>query len=439
MYLSDILIRNYKGIKELEIAFRDGPGVNILIGDNGVGKTSVLEAIATGLSAYLEGITGASPRNILIPDIRVHTELMGGASTAIKYITPVEIFCRAYIHGEHFEWVRVREAENTGFGARTHMLHSSTETTLKSFAKKLSNSIDNMLPVLSYLSTNRLSNAAIPAKRDPSDLIDDVEKKLHDRRNGYAGCMRNTIDKSMIKAWCLKMDMEHYFQGSPIAEYEAFKEIVGISMMHMSELDCQPQVYYSRQFRDIVYQENGHPLPISYLSAGYQSLLWIVMDIAFRIALLNPHYPDMRFTPGIVLIDELDMHLHPKWQWNVLRALRETFPNIQFIVATHSSVLISSCKDEHLIHIDENHQVSYPSDAYGHSIDDVVELVQGSTRIPKKAKQLFGQFEYALNSDNIEKARAILNDMIAEYGRDNTEVKVALAELSMVDPAFDEE
>ena len=68
-------------------------------------------------------------------------------------------------------------------------------------------------------------------------------------------------------------------------------------------------------------------MPISFLSAGYQSILWMVMDIAYRGALLNPDASEgPSQIEGIVLIDELDMHLHPSWQWNVITALEETFP-----------------------------------------------------------------------------------------------------------------
>lgn len=434
-YLSDIIIKNYKGIKELELSFPANPGVTILLGDNGVGKTSILQAIATGLSGYLEGVSGSSPRNILLQDIRLHTETLGGASTAIQQVTPVQIYCRADINGERFEWERSRELAEAGHGISSRTWYSTTNNTLRGFAKKLTNDPHEMLPVLSYLSTERLSDAEKLLTNDTSKLMDKVEQKLHDRRSGYAGCLRNSIDKSMIKAWVLKMDMEHYFRGQAIPEYEAFKEIVSTTMMIMSELAQPPKLYYSRQFRDIVYEESGHPLPISCLSAGYQSLLWIVMDIAFRIALLNPHFGrDMRQTPGIVLIDELDMHLHPKWQWNVLRALQDTFPNIQFIVATHSPILISSCKNEYLIHIDENHQITYPATVYGYSVDDVIEFVQGSSRIPRKAKKLYSQFEDAINAEDLPTARKVLDEMIAEYGENNSEVQIAMTELSMADP-----
>ena len=439
-YLSDILIKNYKGIKELELSLPTEPGITILLGDNGVGKTSILEAIATGLSGYLEGVRGSSPRNILMQDIRIHTETLGGASTAIQQVTPVVIYCRASINGEEFEWERSRELAEAGLGISSHTLDSTTNGSLRGYAKHLTNDPHVVLPVLSYLSTKRLSDPQSLLINDTSKLMDKVEQKLHDRRSAYAGCLRNTIDKSMIKAWVLKMDMEHYFRGHEIPEYEAFKEIVSNTMMIMSDLDHPPRIYYSRQFRDIVYTENGQPLPISYLSAGYQSLLWIVMDIAFRIALLNPHMGrEMFMTPGVVLIDELDMHLHPKWQWNVLRALRETFPNIQFIVATHSPILVSSCKNGQLIRIDENQEVTYLDSPYASTVDNVIELVQGSTNMPKQVKSYRVQFDAAINDGDYDAAEQILSKMKQEFGDHNREVQIASAELNMDYSIFNED
>ena len=439
-YLSDIIISNYRGIKNLELSFPIEPGITILLGDNGVGKTSILEAIATGLSGYLEGIPGSSPRNILMEDILIHTETLGGASTAIQYATPTTIYCRGVFNGEDFEWVRSRELSEGTRGLSSYTNLSSTGGSLRGYSKKLTNDSHATFPVFGYYSVNRLSPAEHSTTKDVSLLIEKVESKLHDRRNGYAGCLRSSFDKSMIKAWVLKMDMEHYFQDSIIPEYEAFKKMVCQTMMVMSGLDHPPKLYYSRQFRDIVYQESGQPLPISYLSAGYQSLLWLVMDIAFRIALLNPHMGmDMCSTPGIILIDELDKHLHPKWQWNVLQALRDTFPNIQFIVATHSPILISACKDGQIISIDESHRVTYLDAPYASAIDNIVELVQGSTSVPKKVKAYQIKFDCAINDGDFDTAEQILAQMKEEFGEHNREVQIASAELNMDYSIFDED
>ena len=128
-------------------------------------------------------------------------------------------------------------------------------------------------------------------------------------------------------------------------------------------------------------------MPVSNLSAGYQSLLWIVMNLAYRLALLNPEQSEnLKNTEGIVLIDEVDMHLHPKWQWNIVGALEETFPNIQFILATHSPIVISSCKNRQMVWIGEDQEVMYLKDAYGYSVQEVLKLRQGTTEKPREIK-----------------------------------------------------
>ena len=305
----------------------------------------------------------------------------------------------------------------------------------------MSNDPHTVLPILRYLPTDRLF-AAEKLNDDDSTKIkyQKTEEKLVDRCNGYAGCFRNTIDRTLINAWVLKMDMEQYFRDQKITEYEAFKEIIGSFMAIMGDQKHSPELYYSRQLRSIVYEENGQPLPISYLSAGYQSLLWIVMDLAFRMAFLNPHLgEDLRKTPGIVMIDELDMHLHPKWQWNVLKALHDTFPKVQFIVATHSPILVSSCKDGYIIRIDENDEVTYLEAPYASAIDNVVELVQGSTSVPKQVKTYQNKFDRAINDGNYDYAEQILNEMKEKFGDTNRAVQMASAELSMDFSIFNED
>ena len=144
-----------------------------------------------------------------------------------------------------------------------------------------------------------------------------------------------------------------------IKEYEAFKNIVAEFMQKINDLNEKLEIYYSSQLEEMVYQEGNNTMPITMLSAGYQSLLWIVMNLAYRWALLNPDITDnVNEAKGIVLIDEIDMHLYPKWKWNIVKALEETFPHIQFILTTHSPIVISSCKNEHLILITDDQTIT---------------------------------------------------------------------------------
>ena len=182
---------------------------------------------------------------------------------------------------------------------------------------------------------------------------------------------------------------------------------------------------YSRQFDQMVYREDDVSTPIKYLSAGYQSLLWIVMTMAFRLCQLNPNVKEYKDVPGIVIIDEIDMHLHPRWQWIIVDALQKTFPKIQFILATHAPIILSSCRDALLIRLSEERSVQYLESVYGTSIDDVAELTQGSLGIPLDLKKASRKFEAAFHAGQKEKAAEILSEMESQFGDKNEEVILA--------------
>ena len=182
----------------------------------------------------------------------------------------------------------------------------------------------------------------------------------------------------------------------------------------------------------MVYREGKTVMPISHLSAGYQSLLWMIMDLAYRLAQLNPEITvKMEEISGVVLIDEIDMHMHPKWQWNIVKALEETFPHVQFILATHSPIVISSCKNERLIMIDDEQKVYYLADAYGYSVQDVLNFRQGSSEKPKHIKEMIQYFETAIEEERFDVAEDIIEKMEKVLGKEHSDVSLARTELAL--------
>jgi predicted ATP-binding protein involved in virulence len=118
-----------------------------------------------------------------------------------------------------------------------------------------------------------------------------------------------------------------------------------------------------RPFRFLIdWKKNGElqSLRIDQLSDGHKSILSIVMDIASRMAQANPNKKDILETEGIVMIDEIEMHLHPSWQQTVLPDLQKTFPNVQFIISTHSPQVVTTVPSKR-IRIIENGKVYTPS------------------------------------------------------------------------------
>lgn len=416
MQFERVAIQNFKSIRDMEIEF--APGVNLLIGDNGVGKTSILEALTVALGGYLEGITGVSTKGIKQNDVRIERSQVADASMLVQYATPVEIQSQVRIGDVSYVWNRNRQDESGTSKTRT------IGRDIVKYAKEVSNERSTRLPLLSYLSTGRV----FVFKREDFGAS---QKKLNDRRRGYIACLDDALDTKAIKHWCVEMELAAFQQNKAIREYEMFRETVSSFMRKMNELEESPKVFYSRVFEDIVYSEKGETFPITYLSAGYQSLLWITMNLAYRAALLNPEIEDLKETTGIVLIDELDMHLHPQWQWKALEALQEAFPQIQFIVATHSAILISSCKNGKLIKIGDDQEIEYLPSAYAYSIEDVLEFRQTSTALPMEVKALSRKFEEALDDEDYDLARTIYNEMLEKYGSDNSEVKSAKFELDL--------
>lgn len=146
-------------------------------------------------------------------------------------------------------------------------------------------------------------------------------------------------------------------------------------------------VFYDKQEEQMMYKSDELIQPIEHLSAGYQSLIWTVFDIAYRMAVLNPSKLDkIAETAGVVLIDEIDMHLHPRWQWNVVGALISTFPNVQFIAATHAPILFASHKNIWIIDVDEE-EVRYSESHYGMDVNTSMQYYQNTREIPEKVRQ----------------------------------------------------
>lgn len=408
MYLKKIHIKNYKAIESLDIDLK--PGVNLLIGDNGAGKTSVLEGMAVALGGMFENVTGVTPINILKEDIHLKIKPLGDSSASIEYCEPASVGCVLQsMNEQEFIWNRVKEE-------RSSKTMKTDDKDVCIWMKNLTNDSEALLPLISFQS------AARAWRVEKGDLGAELKKKLDDRRCGYVGCLKSSMDVKSIKQWCLKQEIVASNKGF-VREYEMFKNIVASFMKEINEMEDIPAVYYSPQFNELVYKNDQVEMPISKLSAGYQSLLWMIMDLAYRACMLNPELEKREQIEGIVLIDEIDLHLHPKWQWNVIEALRKTFENVQFIIATHSPIVISSSKDANLIFLESDKDVSYLPDCYGYEVEDVLRFRQESVSRPKNVKTLVDQIETAIDDTDFEKASAVLEKLKTVLGEDNSEYK----------------
>ena len=204
--------------------------------------------------------------------------------------------------------------------------------------------------------------------------------------------------------------------------YEQFGKIVSKFMGIMND-GIVSEVIFNPNSEVLLYCENGEYKAIEDLSAGYQSVLNLILDLAYRMAILNPDKgDDIPNAEGIVLIDEIDSNLHPKWQWRIVEALTKTFPNVQFIAATHSPIIVSSCKNANIICMDEEQNVRYIEDSYAFSVNEILKDMLGYYMRPAKVEDLIEEFEKRMDREEYNKAKIALERLKEMLGEKHPEV-----------------
>ena len=224
MYLEKVNLKNYKAIEEIELRLK--PGINLLIGDNGSGKTSVLEGMAIALSGLFVNVTGVNTKNFVKDDVRMIVKPLGDASTSVTYCEPVLAGCSLRTcDGNGFTWNRIREELTS-----THT--KIDDKSVCALMKKLTNKTDSILPLISFQSAAR----AWKVRR--GDFGTELQKKLDDRRCGYIGCLDSSMDVKSIQQWCMKQEVMAMNKGK-IREYETFKNIISSFMKEIYGFSIQ--------------------------------------------------------------------------------------------------------------------------------------------------------------------------------------------------------
>ena len=263
---------------------------------------------------------------------------------------------------------------------------------LSSYAKKLQSQVRReadghvsgvSLPIVAYYPTDRLWNIRrLPYKPLPRTS----------RMVGYTHSLESGSDFHLMAEWfrywstnALNQRLKAQQEGAALQPSEFDNAIEAVRKA--INLCLKPSGWGDMDFsigrEEIVARHPQHgELPVGMLSDGIRSMLTLVADIAFRTVKLNPNLGPFAATSteGIVLIDEVDMHLHPAWQQTVLSSLKEAFPRIQFIVTTHSPQVLSTIRKEHIRVLERNADgttvATWPlASTYGEPSGDVLETV----------------------------------------------------------------
>ena len=394
MHIEKIKLINFRGMKDLMVEF--APGVNVIIGDNGAGKTSLLNGICVALGCLFNPISlydiNAS-RQIQNEDIRITSNLIGDTTENLEKHFPVEIkvILTCFNKQRYYEIIKQNEL-------------SPSTTKSEYLQKEMREAIVNpaiQLPLLNFQSAERKLIPVI--NNDESMRIKNPERK-----HGYTNAFIGISSFSEILEWCAKMDYAKYKLKHEVREYKNFKAIISKFMQKITGSKEALRVDYAATIGQLMFYDGSNSESINILSAGYQNILCMIMDLARRAVLLNPTMDNFEFIEGVVIIDEIDMHLHPKWQWKIINALRKTFPNVQFIAATHAPILFASAKDIQLIDI-EGPEIQYELSHYGIDVNTSLQNFQGDYDLPEEVKNDVKAFYKAMDDENYTVAKNFLD------------------------------
>lgn len=404
MHINTIRLMNFRGMKDLKVEFEKG--INIIIGNNGAGKTSLLNGICIALGglfspAYFNDIKVY--RKIQEEDVRITSISVGDTTKSTDKIFPVKIEIDLMLFNGQEKYEIIKE----------NLLSPSTmrNETLKSKMREMISNPAVKLPLLNFQSDQK--------NLSPVTKMEQIPQKTVERQQGYEKTFLGNFSINAIQNWCFQMEIRNFQEHRKIFEYETFKQTISQFISKIEDKEINGEVYFASDLWTLVYYDGKNRQPLYNLSSGYQTILNMIMELTYRAIILNPNIKDFNALEGIVIIDEIDMHLHPKWQWKILDALKAIFPQIQFIIATHSPIIISSAENAHLLLMTSPNEVEPLENAYGINVDNVLELRQQSVDMPPELKELRKKILKYLNNNDIDNAKNTLQEAEKKYSADS--------------------
>lgn len=360
MRLNTLRLQNYRCFDDLAVDFH--PELTVLIAPNGEGKTTLLDAARVALWPFVKGFDLGSQTGKAASIHPLDVRLVKQASGNMEPQLPSRVLATGVWAPDRAasSWVQVRES----IRASTKTVGDARTKALTAHAERLQQQVREgttpvTLPLISYLGTSRLLFDGRFTSHAENTTLDTNE---YSRTSGYLNCLASVSSFKAFTAWyvwvCrahLASQIDAFQRGTPLDETgQRFEQTVAVIKTAVDALVKEATGWHSLEYSEpqnqqLVMQHPQHGfMPVDMLSDGLRNAIAMVADLAFRAFKLNPHLGVRAAleTPGVALIDEVDMFLHPSWQQSILASLRTAFPKVQFIVSTHSPQVLTSVASE---------------------------------------------------------------------------------------------
>lgn len=394
MKITRLNVANLRAFEQAQFEF--DPAFTLLVGVNGVGKTTVLEALRIGLSRLLPQFTASKsrPDAFTVDDIRV-----GDPSLTVDLAFSLNGIERHWLlHKQRVQNVPHKE----GIVREQTLATPDRETVTPVFgkeAKPLKSA--KAQPIALYFATRR-------------SMVSDEQVKIGKASGGQATAFADALSPRPLRLaylaeWMLAQERLSIELPRAGEHLKSFRAAAGRFLPDCQDLRAEKD---DRERPRLAVTKRGVTLDVRQLSDGERSMLALVLDLAQRLSQANPGLDDpVHDGAAVVLIDELDMHMHPLWQRQVMSLLTGTFPNCQFVATTHSPQIIGETQPERIILLQAEEGRIVPKrcgQAYGLDANAILELIMGTASRAEPVRTAIAAVERALDDGELEQARTRL-------------------------------
>lgn len=397
MKVKRLAIDSFRGFDSLNLEFdRNQP--TVFIGINGAGKSTILDCLAILLSLLTTKIENSQNSSLSFNETDIKN---GSESTHTEIAISLD-------NSQEFRWSlsKLMEGNSKEIG--------SNFAELELLVKQIGNTA---LPVIVYYPTNR--------------AVFDIPLRIKNRHSFEA---KTALDEALTGGQINFRRFFEWFRHREDLENELYKykpaeypdrQLEAVRTAISQLLDCFTNLRIQRLPLRMTVEKQGQEIVIDRLSDGEKCLLAMVGDLASRLAIANPNLDNPLVGSGVVLIDEIELHLHPQWQREIVPKLIGTFPNCQFIITTHSPQVISHLQPESIYILESTSEgiiVKRPESSFGRNSDRILEDLMATPARPQEIKENLLELFQLIEKGDLEKAKEMRQNIVDKIGADEPEL-----------------
>lgn len=417
MRIDRIKVVNFKNFAQLDVSFTSG--VNLFVGGNGSGKTSVLEAINIALGGFFGSQEQKMQRSIEFDEIKITDGKREATASVIGFSDAIQ--------GEWARNIKRDTRANDVKGIKAAI----------DFGKHIFDGFENpddrtIAPLIAFYSTQRLFKDSSLSHKQRYDAA-------NARRNGYLQSLRENAIKGTLNEWlgnAVTRRATKFINNieSDDLVLENVESAIKQTLLYFLPLpkDFELKIYQDPDFGNEIYvnYDNEHNLPLSYYSDGFRNLIYLIFDLVWRASQLNPWLELSALSDvitGVVTIDEIDLHLHPRWQAKAINMIQSLFPKVQFFITTHSPTVVANLENGSLYEINNKTIIKLEDEFFGKKINYVLRDILGAPDRHVPTQQKLDKLFLLIDDGKVEEYQPLFEELSDLLGNDDPDIIKAKA------------